>query len=96
MYLYAGCRYFQMTGRRVSFEYTLLSGVNDQHQHAAQLASLLRSHDMCSHVNLIPWNPVDESEFQRPSRNRVTAFKEVRRDVYLWGTVIMYVFGGLL
>ena len=55
-------RYFQHTGRRVTFEYTLLAGVNDAPEHARQLAALLRRHDaMRSHVNLIPWNPVDES-----------------------------------
>jgi 23S rRNA (adenine2503-C2)-methyltransferase len=42
---------------------------------ARDLAALLRQHDLQSHINLIPWNPVDESEFQRPSRNRVYAFK---------------------
>jgi hypothetical protein len=34
---------------------------------AEELASLLRRHDLMSHVNVIPWNPVDESEFKRPS-----------------------------
>lgn len=42
---------------------------------AAQLATLIKKHDMAAHVNLIPWNPVDESEFQRPSRNGVFRFK---------------------
>eukprot|EP00967_Tisochrysis_lutea_P057889 scaffold73450_cov20-Tisochrysis_lutea.AAC.5 len=38
--------------------------------HARELAELLRSHDLMSHTNVIPWNPVDESEFARPSRNQ--------------------------
>lgn len=70
--------YFRVTGRRVSFEYTLLAGVNDSVQHAAQLADLLRRHDsgmLRSHVNVIPWNPIQEdSEFSRPSRNAVLRF----------------------
>ncbi len=41
---------------------------------AEELASLLKSHDLASHVNLIPWNPVDESEFERPSGNAVRLF----------------------
>ncbi len=41
---------------------------------AAELAALLKAHDLGSHVNLIPWNPVTESEFARPSRNRVFGF----------------------
>ncbi len=38
---------------------------------------MLKRHDLMSHVNIIAWNPVDESEFQRPSGNRVMAFKRV-------------------
>ncbi|EFJ44993.1 hypothetical protein VOLCADRAFT_121224 [Volvox carteri f. nagariensis] len=67
--------YYRITGRRVTFEYTLLSGVNDELEHARELTALLRRHDLMSHVNIIPWNPVDESEFVRPSRNRVFAFR---------------------
>lgn len=68
-------RYYRRTGRRVTFEYTLLSGVNDDIQHAKELVELLRNHNLMSHVNVIPWNPVDDSPgFTRPSRNRVLAF----------------------
>jgi len=70
-------RYFQATGRRVSFEYILISGVNDDLSHARELADLLQSHGndlMRSHVNIIPWNAIDDSDFQKPSRNRVMAF----------------------
>eukprot|EP00850_Spirogloea_muscicola_P001660 SM000006S19425 [mRNA] locus=s6:588855:599099:- [translate_table: standard] len=69
------CRsYFQATGRRVSFEYTLLAGINDQREHANQLAELLRHWGLGQHVNVIPYNPVDDSEYRRPSRNAVMAF----------------------
>ncbi|KAF6251294.1 hypothetical protein COO60DRAFT_1645229 [Scenedesmus sp. NREL 46B-D3] len=44
---------------------------------ARELLALLRRHKLLSHVNLIPWNPVGESEFRRPSRARVAAFKAV-------------------
>jgi len=78
--LMADCsEYFRATGRRVSFEYTLLAGVNDQPQHAAELSTLLRKarfgHGGAFHVNLIPWNPVDESEFKRPVPGAVAAFE---------------------
>lgn len=66
--------YYKITGRRVTFEYTLLAGINDAPEHARELAELLRSHDLMSHTNVIPWNPVDESEFARPSRNQVYRF----------------------
>ncbi|KAG2482550.1 hypothetical protein HYH03_018509 [Edaphochlamys debaryana] len=75
--------YFKSTGRRVTFEYTLLSGVNDEPAHAEELLALLKRHNLLSHVNLIRWNPVDESEFQRPSRNRVFAFKKVLEEAGL-------------
>jgi 23S rRNA (adenine2503-C2)-methyltransferase len=68
-------QYFEVTGRRVTFEYCLLAGVNDAAEQAEELAALLRRHGgMRSHVNLIPWNPVDESEFARPSRAGVARF----------------------
>jgi 23S rRNA (adenine2503-C2)-methyltransferase len=74
--LLADCAaYFQTTGRRVTFEYTLLGGVNDAPAHAEALAALLRRHDaMRSHVNVIPWNAVDETSFRRPSPRDVAAF----------------------
>ncbi|MEM9809402.1 MAG: 23S rRNA (adenine(2503)-C(2))-methyltransferase RlmN [Cyanobacteria bacterium P01_D01_bin.56] len=69
------CReYVEITGRRVTFEYILLAGLNDCEDHAAELANLLRGFQ--SHVNLIPYNPVDEADYQRPSRKRVRQFTE--------------------
>ncbi|MFO7628865.1 MAG: 23S rRNA (adenine(2503)-C(2))-methyltransferase RlmN [Prochlorococcaceae cyanobacterium] len=68
------CRhYVAITGRRVSFEYVLLGGVNDQIRHAEALARLIRGFQ--SHVNLIPYNPIAEEEFQRPSPQAVEAFR---------------------
>ena len=69
--------YFKVTGRRVTFEYTVLAGVNDSPKLAEQLANLLKRFDLRSHVNLIPWNPVDESEFKRPDKAHVRAFAAV-------------------
>ena len=69
--------YFRVTGRRVTFEYTVLAGVNDTPKLAEQLANLLKRFDLRSHVNLIPWNPVDESEFKRPDKAHVKAFAAV-------------------
>lgn len=55
--------YIAFTNRRVTFEYIMLKGVNDQPEHARQLAKLLK--DKLCYVNLIPYNPVDENDFQR-------------------------------
>ena len=68
------CRtYVAITGRRVSFEYILLGGVNDQPRHAEALARLLRGFQ--SHVNLIPYNPIEEEDFRRPTPEAVEAFR---------------------
>jgi 23S rRNA (adenine2503-C2)-methyltransferase len=68
------CRhYVAITGRRVSFEYILLGGLNDQPRHAEALARLIRGFQ--SHVNLIPYNPIAEEEFQRPTAAAVEAFR---------------------
>ncbi|XP_010690639.2 uncharacterized protein LOC104904143 [Beta vulgaris subsp. vulgaris] len=69
------CRdYFLETNRRVSFEYTLLAGVNDSVEHAIELAKLLLQWGRGHHVNLIPFNPIEGSEYQRPYRKAVLAF----------------------
>ena len=71
--LFAAChRYFQKTGRRISFEYAMIDGVNDHDWQADLLAERIRG--MPGHVNLIPLNDVVESEF-KPSR-RVAAFQK--------------------
>lgn len=71
--LLADCReYFRLTGRRITFEYILLAGVNDSPELARELASLLRGFP--HHVNLIPYNPIREADYQRPSRQRLQAF----------------------
>ncbi|KAK4351391.1 hypothetical protein RND71_030704 [Anisodus tanguticus] len=69
-----GLHYFLETKRRVSFEYTLLAGVNDSVEHAIELAELLHEWGRGHHVNLIPFNPIDGSEYKRPSKKYVSAF----------------------
>ena len=71
--LFAAChRYFQKTGRRISFEYAMIDGVNDHDWQADLLAKKIRG--MPGHVNLIPLNDVVESEF-KPSK-RIAAFQK--------------------
>ena len=65
-------RYFQTTGRRISYEYAMIDGVNDSDWQADLLASLLKGTP--GHVNLIPLNDVEESPL-KPSR-RVAAFQK--------------------
>lgn len=69
------CRYyFEQTGRRVSFEYSLVAGVNDTEADAEQLAKLIRG--MNCHVNLIPVNPIKERSYVQPDRGAVWSFQE--------------------
>jgi 23S rRNA (adenine2503-C2)-methyltransferase len=66
--------YAERTGRRVTLEYLLLAEVNDEPEHARELAGLVR--DLVSHVNLIPWNPAETfSGFRTPGRRRIRAFR---------------------
>ncbi|GAV90368.1 RRM_1 domain-containing protein/Radical_SAM domain-containing protein [Cephalotus follicularis] len=69
--------YFLQTSRRVSFEYALLAGVNDVTDHAAELAELLHKYGHNYHVNLIPFNPIEGSEYQRPHKKAVQTFVAV-------------------
>ena len=64
--------YFRKTGRRISFEYSVVKGVNDTPEHAEALARLIR--DQHGHVNLIPVNPVKETGYQSPDRSGVLNF----------------------
>lgn len=65
--------YFQNTGRRITYEYSLIGGVNDTDEDAAQLAGLLRRRNC--HLNLIPVNPVEERKFQPPAGKDADKFK---------------------
>src|SRR5205823_2092276 len=80
--LAAAKRFQSRTGRIVTIEYCLLSGVNDTDAHARALAALL--HDFRAHVNLIPYNPIGPSltgvAYARPSSDRVRAFTQILRD----------------
>lgn len=70
------CReYFETTGRRLTFEYSLVKGVNDNPAEARELAGLLK--DMHGHVNLIPVNPVKERSYVRSDRKAIQEFKAI-------------------
>ncbi|MBF1249262.1 MAG: 23S rRNA (adenine(2503)-C(2))-methyltransferase RlmN [Lachnospiraceae bacterium] len=70
------CRYyFEKTGRRVTFEYSLVQGVNDNEKEARRLISLLSS--MHGHVNLIPVNPIKERNFLQSTPKSILAFKNL-------------------
>ena len=73
----AAKHFFRKTGRRVTFEYALIDGVNDSNEIAIELARLLKGNG--AHVNLIPMNPT-AGEFKRPPRKRVLAFQQILRD----------------
>ncbi|NLF02214.1 MAG: 23S rRNA (adenine(2503)-C(2))-methyltransferase RlmN [Anaerolineales bacterium] len=68
-------RYIERTGRRVSFEWVLIEGVNDGPEQAQALAVRLKG--MLAHVNLIPLNPTLGYPGQPPSEHRITAFTNV-------------------
>lgn len=65
--------YFRTTGRRLTFEYSLVGGVNDRQEDAERLAALAKP--LHSHVNLIPVNPVTERNFVQPDRKVIDNFK---------------------
>lgn len=70
------CRqYVKITKRRITFEYVLLANVNDSPHQAEELAHHLRGFQ--THVNLIPYNPINDADFQRPNKTRIKEFTEV-------------------
>lgn len=78
-------RYQETTGRRVSFEYSMVRGVNDSDACARQLADLIRG--MGAHVNLIPINPVDGSPYSATDAANVQRFQKSWR---AWGSTPRY------
>ena len=68
-------RYFDITGRRISFEYSLVKGQNDSKEDALELAELLKGQNC--HVNLIPVNSIEERDFEKGDNNSIQNFKLV-------------------
>ena len=66
--------YFEQTGRRMSYEYSLVRGVNDRPEHARELTGLLKGKNC--HVNLIPVNPIKEREYRETMAPDVDRFKK--------------------
>lgn len=67
--------YLKKTNRRITLEYILLKDVNDQPEHALELAELVGKRRNLANVNLIPYNPVDEhSQYQRSTKESITSF----------------------
>lgn len=67
--------YFEKTGRRITFEYSLVSGVNDNLKEASALAALLKAQH--GHINLIPVNPIKERDYVQSDRKAIEAFKNL-------------------
>ena len=65
--------YFEKTGRRITFEYSLVGGVNDTQEDARELTALIK--DLNCHVNLIPVNPIKERDFVQSGTPEIAAFK---------------------
>ena len=73
--LIRACRdYIKTTTRRISFEYSLISGVNDSMENADELAGLLKG--MLAHVNLIPVNKIEERDYKKGNKKQINDFCE--------------------
>lgn len=73
--LAAADRYFESSGRRLTFEYVLLGGLNDQADHARQLASILRRRNVL--LNVIPYNPVEGLPYVTPTQRSIADFRQI-------------------
>ena len=77
--------YFKATGRRITFEYSLVKGKNDSEEQALKLAKLLKG--INCHVNLIPVNPIEERDFARSDKDSVEKFKLLLEKKSINGTI---------
>ncbi len=67
--------YYEKTGRRLTFEYSLVNGINDEEMHAKELSKLVRG--MNCHVNLIPVNPIKERDYRKSDSSKIQNFKNI-------------------
>lgn len=82
----AACKeYFRKTGRRITFEYSLVKGKNDTVEQALKLAKLLKG--MNCHVNLIPVNPINERDFEKSDNDSIEKFKLILEKKSINGTI---------
>ena len=77
--------YVKTTGRRITFEYSLVKGVNDGREQAEELAGLVRG--LNCHINLIPVNPIKEREYRQADAGHIAAFKRMLEDRHIPVTV---------
>lgn len=93
--LLGSCKeYFRATGRRVSYEYALIAGINDGAAQARLLAGLLRGQEGC-HVNLIPINPVEGAGFSRGGRREAERFRDLLAAAGFSATIRRELGGGI-
>jgi 23S rRNA (adenine2503-C2)-methyltransferase len=84
--LLKACRkHTEMTGRRITFEYAMIEGINDRKTHGEELARKLQG--MLCHVNLIPLNPVSEREYRATDRKSAEAFSKILEDKGIQTTI---------
>ncbi|MCQ2512864.1 MAG: 23S rRNA (adenine(2503)-C(2))-methyltransferase RlmN [Lachnospiraceae bacterium] len=76
--------YFKETGRRVTFEYCLIDGINDKPEHARELADLLKGKG--THVNLIPVNPTPENNYGAAKEKDIKKFQEILEKEHVTAT----------
>lgn len=67
--------YYEKTGRRLTFEYSLVEGVNDEEEHAKELSRLIKG--INCHVNLIPVNPIKERNYKKSESKKIQIFKNI-------------------
>lgn len=77
--------YFEKTGRRITFEYSLVKGQNDSPEKARELAHLIRGRNC--HVNLIPVNPIKERDYERADNSAIETFKNILERNQITATV---------
>lgn len=91
--LMAACdRYTKATGRRISYEYALISGVNDTPDDAHEVGTLLKG--KLAHLNLIPVNPIRERSYKRSEKEAIAEFVRIVETYYKISTTVRRKMGG--
>lgn len=80
-------KYFNKTGRRITFEYGLIEGVNDSAKEARELAKRLKERTFKCHVNLIPINPVAENKYKQSDKKHIIKFSDILKQYNIEVTI---------
>ena len=80
-------KYGDVVNQKITFEYVMLDGINDQEEHAHELIYIIKKYNVNAKINLIPFNPWDGCDYKRTDIYKITQFQEILKSSFLISTI---------